>query len=94
MFHVCIFTDSTNEKFVITGGSSEKEVMQNLSKIVSEKYAKRNFVKLIVFKSFLMISEGETYLAAIKNLDNRDIARLIVSENPLKSDLSRHLLNQ
>lgn len=93
MFHVCIFTDSTNEKFVITGGSSEKEVMQNLSKIVSEKYTKRNFVKLIVFKSFLMISEGEIYLAAIKNLDNRDIARLIVSENPSKSDLSRHLLN-
>lgn len=94
MFHVCIFTDYSHQKFVITGGLSEKEIKENLSRIIEEKYSKRDFGKLVVFKSYLMISEGEAFLSAITNMDSREILRFIASENPTMVDLSHHLVNQ
>ena len=94
MFHVCVFTDSAHQKFIITGGLSEKEIKDKLSRIIAEKYSKRVFNKLVVFKSFLMISDGEAFLAAIKNMDSREILRFISSENPTMVDLSHHLVNQ
>jgi len=42
----------------------------------------------------LMISDGEAFLAAIKNMDSREILRFIASENPRMVDLSHHLVNQ
>ena len=94
MFHVCIFTDSNNQKFIPVGGFSEAEIQKNLSQIVSAKFTNRAFPKLVIFKSFMMDEEGETYLNYISKLEQKDLANLVSSENVTFSDQSKHLVNQ
>lgn len=94
MYHVCIFTDATHEKFVIAGGLSESEIQKNLADIVAIKYTNRVFNKLVVFKSFLLDEEGETYLSLISKIEQKDLLKLINSENASFTDLSKHLVDQ
>lgn len=94
MYHVCIFTNSSHEKFIVTGGLSELEIQNNLKEIVNSKYAGQNFNKLVVFKTFMMDEEGETYLNLITKIETKDLTKLVNSENPNFSDLSKHLVDQ
>ncbi|HRG58156.1 MAG TPA: hypothetical protein PK323_04315 [Bacteroidia bacterium] len=94
MYHVCIFTNSTHEKFIVTGGLSEIEIQTKLNEIVKAKYAGKNFNKLVVFKTFMLDIEGETYLNLISKIETKDLLKLVNSENPNFSDLSKHLVNQ
>lgn len=94
MFHVCIFTDSKNEKFIPVGGFSETEVQKNLHELIKSKFTNRNFPKLVIFKSFMMDEEGETYLNYISKLEQKDLGKLVSSENFTFSDQSKHLANQ
>jgi hypothetical protein len=94
MFHVCVFTDSRIEKFIPVGGFSENEVRQNLKEIVNKKYTNRDFEKLVIFKSFMMDDEGETYLNYISKFEQKDLRNLVSSENVTFSDQSKHLINQ
>ena len=94
MFHVCIFTDSRNEKFIPVGGFSEAKIHQHLKEIINKKFTNREFAKLVIFKSFMMDEEGETYLNYISKLEQKDLGKLVGSENVTFSDQSKHLANQ
>jgi hypothetical protein len=94
MFHVCIFTEVNNQKFIVVGGYNEAEIKQNLSQIVEEKYQNKIFSKLVVFKSFLVDEEGETYLTNISKLEQKGLSNLVISENFSFSDQSKHLVDQ
>lgn len=94
MYHVCIFTDSKNEKFIVIGGFSEAEVKKNLDQISSSKNSTNNFNKLVVFKSFLMDQEGETYFNYISKFEQKDLLKLVISENITFSDQSKHLIKE
>jgi hypothetical protein len=94
MFHVCIFTDAKNEKFIPVGGFSEAEIYKNLQEVVNKKYGNRSFHRLVIFKSYMMDEEGETYLNYISKMEQKEIALLVSSENVTLSDQSKHLVNQ
>lgn len=94
MYHVCIFTDATHEKLIVTGGLNESEIHNNLKEIVALKYGNRNFSKLVVFKTFMLEEEGMTYLNLISKFDAKDLLKIINSENGNFADLSKHLVDQ
>jgi acyl CoA:acetate/3-ketoacid CoA transferase len=94
MFHVCIFTDVNNEKFIPVGGFSEFEIQNSLNEAISKKFGKRTFPKLVIFKSFMMDEEGEVYLNYITKFEQKDLIKLVASENVTFSDQSKHLANQ
>lgn len=94
MFHVCVFTDVNNEKFIVVGGFNEAEIHHKLAEIIENKFRNRVFSKLVIFKSFLMDQEGETYLTNISKLEQKDLVNLVISENFSFSDQSKHLINQ
>lgn len=94
MYHVCIFTDPNNEKFIPVGGISEAEIQKNLQAIISDRFKNRTFPKLVIFKSFMMDEEGETYLNYISKFEQKDLGKLVGSENVTFSDQSKHLVDQ
>jgi len=94
MYHVCIFTDYNNEKFIPVGGYSESEIQKALAEIVKAKFTNRHFSKLVIFKSFMMDEEGEIYLTYIAKLEQKDLSKLVSSENVTFSDQLKHLANQ
>jgi hypothetical protein len=94
MFHVCIFTNSAHDKFAVVGGYSEIEINQNLALIADARFANVVLKKLVIFKSFLMDEEGAVYLARVSKLEQKDLAKLVVSENINFSDQLKHLANQ
>jgi hypothetical protein len=94
MYHVCIFTDNNNEKFIPVGGYSESEIQKALAEIVKAKFTNRQFSKLVIFKSFMMDEEGEIYLTYISKLEQKDLSKLVSSENVTFSDQLKHLVNQ
>ncbi len=94
MYHVCIFTDYNNEKFIPVGGYSESEIQKALAEIVKAKFTNRQFSKLVIFKSFMMDEEGEIYLTYISKLEQKDLSKLVSSENVTFSDQLKHLVNQ
>jgi hypothetical protein len=94
MYHVCIFTDYNNEKFIPVGGYSESEIQKALAEIVKAKFTNRHFSKLVIFKSFMMDEEGEIYLTYISKLEQKDLSKLVSSENVTFSDQLKHLVNQ
>jgi hypothetical protein len=94
MYHVCIFTDSKNQKFIIIGGSNEAEVKKNLDQINSSKNLNNNFNKLVIFKSYLMDQEGVTYLNYISKFEQKELLKLVISENSTFSDQTKHLIKE
>lgn len=94
MYHVCIFTDINNEKFIPVGGFSEVEIQKSLTEVTKNKFTNRQFSKLVIFKSFMMDEEGETYLTYISKLEQKDLSKLVSSENVTFSDQLKHLANQ
>lgn len=94
MFHVCIFTNSNNDKFAVVGGYSEVEINQNLTQIANARFANVSLNKLVIFKSFMMDEEDAVYLARISKIEQKDLAKLVVSENVNFSDQLKHLANQ
>jgi hypothetical protein len=94
MFHVCIFTDSKNTKFIVAGGFNETEIHAQLSKILGDKFSVTPYNKLVLFKSFLMDEEGQNYSNHISKFEQKDLAKLVISENSTFSDQTKHLVNQ
>jgi len=94
MYHVCIYTESKNEKFIAVGGFSEAEIQKNLQKIVDTKFSGKVFNKLVIFKSYMMDEEGEIYLNYLSKFEQRELAKFVISENFTFSDMSKHLVNQ
>jgi len=94
MYHVCIFTNIKNEKFIVVGGLNEVEVQNELAQISREKFANNSFTKLVIFKSFMLDEEGQNYLNYISKLEQKDLMKLVISENVTFSDQSKHLANQ
>jgi hypothetical protein len=93
MFHVCIYTNLKNEKFIVVGGFNEIEVSNQLAQITKERFASIIFNKLVIFKSFMLDEEGQNYLVYISKLEQKDLLKLVISENVTFSDQSKHLAN-
>lgn len=93
MFHVCIFTDSNNEKFAVVGGITESEIQKNLADFAGNKFSNVKLNKLVIFKTFMMEEEGLTYLNYVLKFEQKDLVKLVMSENVTFSDQLKHLVN-
>ena len=91
MYHVCIFTTDKYDSFAISYGANKEEVIKNLSKLNQNKFPQSKFNLLVVFKSFIMPEEGETYYSYAAKMDQRELKRLVISENETFSDQAKHL---
>ena len=94
MFHVCIFTNLKHEKFIVVGGYNEDEIQKELKELRSSMFANVEFSKLVIFKSFMLDEEGRNYLNYISKLEQKDLMKLVISENVTFSDQYKHLVNQ
>lgn len=91
MYHVCIFTSEKYDSFALSYGANKDEVMKNLQLLNQNKFPQSKFNLLVVFKSFLMVQEGEMYYNYALKMDQRELKKLVISENETFSDQAKHL---
>lgn len=91
MYHVCVFTNQFNQKFLAIGGSGEEDILMQLQKIIAQTKLKESYEKLVLLRSYLDTVEGEAFGKRISLWAEKELRNLIVSENESFNDLRKHL---